>query len=607
VQGLNPWGALQELEHTSATLAALETSSATLKDANDEYGSQRARIKQSHKLLTKMHRSSILDRVAMWAGIILFSLVVLYIVLKRAVYFVPPILVPTLPRVGLPSLGFNRQQVQPPVDMGPSSIRDDRGEGGTVAAPSWKEWAPKKWEDRQYTRGQAESSLETLEPLQAPDDSDGDGPDDSVAQDWPDLGAPGHAAPPVRDGDAPATAAAQEAGFGEAHPQYAGGFNAMSAAGMVAGPGRNGSTAGTANVIGTAPPSAGEGLPTMQAGNAHGNDASSSAEDSRINILEEVNGTIPVTKDDQQTDAIATDVGEQPEEGTEADTSTVEPDDGEDLEHEQTRSDQGILAAANARQDGMADRLAEPQLADAPSLTVEPAVQAEVADDDGIASQQAIDNLTREAVEEFPPKVQADADAEAGTLIETGQFRDNYARESVPRKEEEILADGSGTETSAAEPTDSASMGLETLKSTPLAEIGASADNEEMNEDLPPVREDDEDLRAAQKQELLGHGRLDGLDVDRQTPYGDKVRVSEAVDAGKVLADDDFPAVHAGEAELEALEASNDKAAKQKHLAGEEELLEGTIDGPIDDASATSHEVEGDSAEIAAPSLRDEL
>ena len=58
----------QELEHTSATLAALDASEGTLKDAHGAYGGQRHKIRQSHALLSKMQRASLVDRLTLYGG-----------------------------------------------------------------------------------------------------------------------------------------------------------------------------------------------------------------------------------------------------------------------------------------------------------------------------------------------------------------------------------------------------------------------------------------------------------------------------------------------------------------------------------------------------------
>lgn len=240
---------MQELEHTSATLAALETSSATLKDAHDEYGGQRARIKQSHKLLTRVHRASILDRLAMWAGVTLFTLVALYIVLKRAAYFVPPALVPTLPAVGLPSLaslGFGTSPAPMPVDVGGPGDPLAGQSGAREPVPAylkWKDWALDKLTARQQAAdgsGSAEGLLSTKQTT--PDDAIRDRRADTAAghdsfessrQEWPDPSDPAYEAPPVQYSSMDSPASADSRPASGAHPHYSGGFNAMSAGVML--------------------------------------------------------------------------------------------------------------------------------------------------------------------------------------------------------------------------------------------------------------------------------------------------------------------------------------------------------------------------------------
>ena len=116
---------LQELEHTSATLAAMDLSDTTLTAAKDEFSSQKAGhrrwdahlgteptvsdpvmcccclfsvglsaqygwlLRRSHKLLSTMRQHSLLDILTLWGGISIFTLVVVYIVTKRSLYFVP--------------------------------------------------------------------------------------------------------------------------------------------------------------------------------------------------------------------------------------------------------------------------------------------------------------------------------------------------------------------------------------------------------------------------------------------------------------------------------------------------------------------------------------
>ena len=70
-----PAPVLQELEHTSATLAAMGAGHATLAKTAGQYGTQRARVQKSHKLLGRMRRASLLDTAALWGGVAVFALV----------------------------------------------------------------------------------------------------------------------------------------------------------------------------------------------------------------------------------------------------------------------------------------------------------------------------------------------------------------------------------------------------------------------------------------------------------------------------------------------------------------------------------------------------
>lgn len=89
----------QELDHTSATLAAMGAGHATLAKTAAQYGTQRERVRKSHRLLGTMRRASLLDSAALWGGVALFTLVVAYVVVRRAAYFVPAGLIPSLPNL----------------------------------------------------------------------------------------------------------------------------------------------------------------------------------------------------------------------------------------------------------------------------------------------------------------------------------------------------------------------------------------------------------------------------------------------------------------------------------------------------------------------------
>ncbi len=96
---------LQELQHTSATLAAMETSDTTLKAANKQYKAQRGTIKQSHGLLRTMRVNSIKDNLKLYTALAFFTAVVAYVGLRRMSYFVPSALVPSMPSLAAFGIG----------------------------------------------------------------------------------------------------------------------------------------------------------------------------------------------------------------------------------------------------------------------------------------------------------------------------------------------------------------------------------------------------------------------------------------------------------------------------------------------------------------------
>ena len=96
---------LQELQHTSATLAAMETSGTTLKAANKQYKAQRGTIKQSHGLLRTMRVNSIKANLKLYTALAFFTAVVAYVGLRRMSYFVPPALVPSMPSLAAFGIG----------------------------------------------------------------------------------------------------------------------------------------------------------------------------------------------------------------------------------------------------------------------------------------------------------------------------------------------------------------------------------------------------------------------------------------------------------------------------------------------------------------------
>jgi len=69
---------------------------ATLAKTTGQYGTQRDRVRQSHRLLGALRRASTVDSLALWGGVALFATVVLYVVARRLAYFVPSGLLPSL-------------------------------------------------------------------------------------------------------------------------------------------------------------------------------------------------------------------------------------------------------------------------------------------------------------------------------------------------------------------------------------------------------------------------------------------------------------------------------------------------------------------------------
>jgi len=85
---------LQELEHSGAQLAAMEMSQERLKKTRSEYDGQHALLKRSKKFLKIIDWQNKSERYLLWAGLVMFCLVALYITQKRAMYFVPVALRP---------------------------------------------------------------------------------------------------------------------------------------------------------------------------------------------------------------------------------------------------------------------------------------------------------------------------------------------------------------------------------------------------------------------------------------------------------------------------------------------------------------------------------
>eukprot|EP00890_Picochlorum_soloecismus_P000110 jgi/Picsp_1/109/NSC_00109-R1_vesicle transport protein len=84
----------QELEHSGAQLAAMEMSQERLKKTRSEYAGQHLLLKTSKNLLKVIDWQNKSERYLLWAGLVMFCLVALYITQKRAMYFVPEALRP---------------------------------------------------------------------------------------------------------------------------------------------------------------------------------------------------------------------------------------------------------------------------------------------------------------------------------------------------------------------------------------------------------------------------------------------------------------------------------------------------------------------------------
>lgn len=79
----------QELEHTSATLAAMDASNERLAEGREELRGHRSLFSGSRRLLRALFRSSVLDSMSLYGGLALFFIVVAYILQKRTLYFAP--------------------------------------------------------------------------------------------------------------------------------------------------------------------------------------------------------------------------------------------------------------------------------------------------------------------------------------------------------------------------------------------------------------------------------------------------------------------------------------------------------------------------------------
>ena len=86
----------EELSHTSATLAAMETSHAQLGKTREEYLTQHGHLRRSKGLLGTLSWQSRSETYMLWGGLTLFMVVVAFIAAKRIGYFVPQAIKPAV-------------------------------------------------------------------------------------------------------------------------------------------------------------------------------------------------------------------------------------------------------------------------------------------------------------------------------------------------------------------------------------------------------------------------------------------------------------------------------------------------------------------------------
>ena len=130
---------VQELQHTSATLAAMETSETTLKAANKQYKDQRGTIKQSHQLLRTMRVNSLKDSLKLYAALAFFTFVMAYIGFRRMSYFVPPAIInslPTLKTFGIGQTQANSTAGTPYLDDQQNQVLGTDGHGRQGDSPA---------------------------------------------------------------------------------------------------------------------------------------------------------------------------------------------------------------------------------------------------------------------------------------------------------------------------------------------------------------------------------------------------------------------------------------------------------------------------------------
>ena len=206
-------------------------SSTTLKGAADEYGQQRGRIKQSHKLLGTMRRASLWDRLTLWGGAALFAAVVAFIVYKRLAYFVPAALVPNfgalvpgMPAFGLANLTSGLGHLWSPAPSPTAEVDVRRVEDDDPRMQQWQHWAGAS-RSAETGRGGGDKELGNVDAAYREGGS---------ADEWPDPSEPSYIEPTVRYEEQLSAAASQPSqGAATAHPQY-GGFDGMHGGAVVA-------------------------------------------------------------------------------------------------------------------------------------------------------------------------------------------------------------------------------------------------------------------------------------------------------------------------------------------------------------------------------------
>lgn len=121
----------------------METSDTLLKKANKEYKDQRGTIKQSHGLLRTMRKNSIRESLKLYAALALFAFVIAYVGFRRARYFVPEVVInslPTLKTFGIGQHKVNSSADLPYLDEGGYHIPDiDPKENGSFHACQFQE------------------------------------------------------------------------------------------------------------------------------------------------------------------------------------------------------------------------------------------------------------------------------------------------------------------------------------------------------------------------------------------------------------------------------------------------------------------------------------